>query len=40
MSKDLPLASAWMHPHLRFIATPQQRLDSAEKATKRRKQAA
>jgi hypothetical protein len=38
--KDLPLAPAWMHPHLRFVATPQQRLDSAVKATKRRKQAA
>jgi Family of unknown function (DUF6088) len=38
--KDLPLAPAWMHPHLRFIATPRQRFDSAVKATKRRKQAA
>jgi Family of unknown function (DUF6088) len=38
--KDLPLAPAWMHPHLRFIATPQQRLESAVKATKRRKLAA
>jgi Family of unknown function (DUF6088) len=38
--KDLPLAPAWMHPHLRFIATPQQRLDSAVKTTKRRKLAA
>jgi hypothetical protein len=37
---DLPLAPAWMHPHLRFIATPQQRLDFAVKATKRRKQTA
>ena len=38
--KDLPLAPAWMHPHLRFIATSQQQLDSAVKATKQRKQAA
>ncbi len=38
--KDLPLAPAWMHPHLRFIATPQQRLEPSVKATKRRTQAA
>ena len=38
--KDLPLAPAWMHPHLRFIAAPQQRLNSAVKATKRLKPAA
>jgi hypothetical protein len=38
--KDLPLAPAWMHPHLRFIAAPQQRLEPSAKATKRRKQAA
>jgi Family of unknown function (DUF6088) len=37
--KDLPLAPAWMHPHLRFIAT-SKRLGSALKATKRRKLAA
>jgi hypothetical protein len=37
--KDLPLAPAWMHPHLRFIAT-SQRPDSVVKATKRRKLAA
>ena len=38
--KDLPLAPVWMHPHLRFIAAPPQRLESSVKATKRRKQAA
>ena len=38
--KDLPLAPAWMHPHLRFIAAPQQRLEPSAKATKRHKQAA
>jgi hypothetical protein len=38
--KDLPLAPAWMHQHLRFIATPKQRLEPAMKATTRRKQAA
>ena len=38
--KDLPLAPVWMHPHLRFIAAPPQRLEPSAKATKRRKQAA
>ncbi len=38
--KDLPLAPAWMHQHLRFIATPKQRLEPVMKATTRRKQAA
>lgn len=38
--KDLPLAPAWMHPHLRFIAAPPQRLEPSMKTTKRRKQAA
>jgi hypothetical protein len=38
--KDLPLAPAWMHPHLRFIAAPQPRLAPSVKATKRRQQAA
>jgi Family of unknown function (DUF6088) len=35
--KDLPLAPAWMHPHLRFIAAPPQRPAPSAKATKRRK---
>jgi Family of unknown function (DUF6088) len=38
--KDLPLAPAWMHPHLRFIAAPRQRLEPSVKAAKRRKRAA
>ena len=38
--KDLPLAPAWMHPHLRFIATSEPRSKSAAKALPRRKQAA
>jgi hypothetical protein len=38
--KDLPLAPAWMHPHLRFIAAQQQRLEPPVKSTKRRKQVA
>jgi hypothetical protein len=35
--KDLPLAPAWMHPHLRFIAAPPQRPAPSAKAAKRRK---
>jgi Family of unknown function (DUF6088) len=38
--KDLPLAPAWMHPHLRFIAAPPRRPAPSAKATKRRKLAA
>jgi Family of unknown function (DUF6088) len=38
--KDLPLAPAWMHPHLRFIAAPPQRPAPSAKPTKRRKLAA
>lgn len=38
--KDLPLAPAWMHPHLRFIAAAGQRRVPAPKAVRRRKQAA
>lgn len=38
--KDLPLAPAWMHPHLRFIATSEPRSKTAAKALPRRKQAA
>jgi hypothetical protein len=39
--KDLPLAPAWMHPHLRFIAASERHLDGpAVKATRRRKQPA
>lgn len=38
--KDLPLAPAWMHPHLRFIAAPPQRPAPSAKAAKRRKLAA
>ncbi len=42
--KDLPLAPAWMHPHLRFIATSERRPNSpskvATKALPRRKLAA
>lgn len=38
--KDLPLAPAWMHPHLRFIASPGQRSEPAPTAVKRRKQTA
>ena len=37
--KDLPLAPAWMHPYLRFIAAPQQRLELSMQAPPRRKQA-
>ena len=37
--KDLPLAPAWMHPTLRFIAAPQQRLELSMQAPPRRKQA-
>ena len=37
--KDLPLAPAWMHPYLRFIAAPQQRLELSIQAPPRRKQA-
>ena len=37
---DLPLAPAWMHPHLRFIATPQQRVEPTAQASKRRRQVA
>lgn len=40
LSKDLPLVPAWMHPYLRFIATPPQRPDPSVKPTKRRKHAA
>lgn len=38
--KDLPLAPAWMHPHLRFIATSEPRSKAAAKVLPRRKQAA
>jgi hypothetical protein len=38
--KDLPLAPAWMHPHLRFIATSEPRSNAAAKVLPRRKQAA
>jgi len=38
--KDLPLAPAWMHPHLRFIATPQPPVYPSAKAPKRRQPAA
>lgn len=38
--KDLPLAPAWMHPYLRFIAAPRQQLEPAAKATKRGRQTA
>jgi hypothetical protein len=38
--KDLPLAPAWMHPHLRFVAAPQRRPGLPTEATKRRKPAA
>ncbi len=38
--KDLPLAPAWMHPYLRFIAPPGQPSEPAPKTMKRRKQAA
>lgn len=38
--KDLPLAPAWMHPHLRFIATSEPRSKTAAKALPRRKLAA
>ena len=38
--KDLPLAPAWMHPYLRFIAAPLQRPHPSVKPAKRRKQAA
>lgn len=38
--KDLPLAPAWMHPHLRFIASPGRRSEPAPTAVKRRKQTA
>ena len=38
--KDLPLAPAWMHPHLRFIAAPPQHPAPSAKPTKRRKLAA
>jgi hypothetical protein len=38
--KDLPLAPAWMHPYVRFIAAPPQRPAPSAKATKRRKLAA
>jgi hypothetical protein len=37
---DLPLAPAWMHPHLRFIAAPRQPIEPSAKAPKRRKLAA
>jgi hypothetical protein len=38
--KDLPLAPAWMHPHLRFIAALAQRTAPSANATKRPKLAA
>lgn len=38
--KDLPLAPAWMHPHLRFIAAPSPQPKPAAKTVTRRKQAA
>ena len=38
--KDLPLAPAWMHPHLRFIATSEPRSKTAATALPRRKLAA
>ena len=38
--KDLPLAPAWMHPHLRFIATSEPRSKTAAKPLPRRKQTA
>ncbi len=38
--KDLPLAPAWMHPHLRFIATFEPRSKTAAKALPRRQQPA
>ena len=38
--KDLPLAPAWMHPHLRFIATSERRSKAPAKALPRRKLAA
>ncbi len=38
--KDLPLAPAWMHPYLRFIAAPPQRPDPSVQPAKRRKLAA
>ena len=38
--KDLPLAPAWMHPHLRFIAASEPRSKPAAKALPRRKLAA
>jgi hypothetical protein len=38
--KDLPLAPAWMHPYLRFIAAPSPPPKPAAKTVTRRKQAA
>ena len=38
--KDLPLAPAWMHPHLRFIATSEPQSKAPAKALPRRKLAA
>jgi len=38
--KDLPLAPAWMHPHLRFIAASRPRVEPPAKSAKRRKLAA
>jgi hypothetical protein len=38
--RDLPMAPAWMHPHLRFIAAPPQPIEPSVKATKRHRQAA
>jgi Family of unknown function (DUF6088) len=38
--KDLPLAPAWMHSHLRFIAASELRSEPAAKALPRRKRAA
>jgi Family of unknown function (DUF6088) len=38
--KDLPLAPAWMHPHLRFIAASERRSKSAAKAVQRRQRTA
>jgi hypothetical protein len=38
--KDLPLAPAWMHPHLRFIVAPSAQAKPAAKTVMRRKQAA
>ena len=38
--KDLPLAPAWMHPYLRFIAATGQRSEPTPLAVKRRKQTA